>query len=103
MAGKKKGAPKTGGRSKGSPNKVTRTAKELVTDLVSAGMEKAMQKLQEIEDPKDYLDTLAKFISYVVPKKVENDTTVAMPVIQTEVKIIPSSKPIATSEKDVAL
>jgi vacuolar-type H+-ATPase subunit E/Vma4 len=103
MPGKKKGAPKTGGRAKGAENKVTRTAKELVTELVSAGMEKAKQKLDEIEDPKDYLDTLAKFISYVVPKKTETETTVALPVLKTETRILPSEAKIASSEKDVDL
>lgn len=103
MPGKKKGSPKTGGREKGKPNKVTRTAKELVTELVSAGMEKALLKLSEIEDPKDYLDTLAKFISYVIPKKMENDTNLILPVMQTEVRIIPSGKSIATSEKEVEM
>lgn len=89
------------GKPKGAQNKVTRTAKELVTELVSAGMEKAMEKLSEIEDPKDYLETLAKFISYVVPKKTESETTVALPVMQTEVRILPSAAKIASSEKDV--
>ncbi|KAA3438492.1 hypothetical protein [Rufibacter hautae] len=103
MPGKKKGQPKTGWREKGSPNKVTRTAKELVTDLVSAGMAKAMQKLEEIEDPKEYLETLAKFISYVVPKKTESETTAALPVMQTEVRILPSEAKIASSEKEVSL
>jgi hypothetical protein len=103
MPGKKKGTPKTGGREKGTVNKVTRTAKELVTELVSMGMEKALKKLDEIEDPKDYLDTLVKFISYVVPKKTETETTVALPVLKTETKIIPSEAVIATSEQDVKL
>lgn len=103
MAGKKKGAPKTGGRDKGTPNKVTATAKEMVVQLVDYGLEKAKKKLDQIDDPKEYLDTLAKFISYVVPKKTENETTVAIPVLKTQTEIIPSAAPLATSEKDVEL
>lgn len=30
MAGRRKGTPKTGGRAKGTPNKLTRTAREAI-------------------------------------------------------------------------
>jgi hypothetical protein len=70
------------GRPIGTPNKVTATAKEMVVQLVESGLPTAMAKLQQIENPKDYLDALAKFISYVVPKQVDATvTTVEKPVI----------------------
>lgn len=68
----KKGNP---GKPKGAENKTTKQAKELVVELVESGLDVAKAKLAQIEDPKDYLDTLAKFISYVVPKKTETDLT----------------------------
>lgn len=87
MAGKPKGLKKTGGRTKGKENKFTKQAKELVVDLVDYGLEKAKRKLDEIEDPKDYLDTLSKFIGYVMPKKTSTDlTTDGQPIIWNEVK-----------------
>lgn len=66
MAKFEKGNP---GKPKGAENKVTKEARELVLELVSDGLEKAKQKLEAIQDPKEYLETLAKFISYVVPKQ----------------------------------
>ena len=67
----KKGNKQGVGRGEGTPNKVTATAKEMVIQLVESGLPTAMAKLQQIENPKDYLDALAKFISYVVPKQLD--------------------------------
>ena len=58
-----------GGKPKGAENKTTKRAKELVVELVEAGLPDALEKLKSIKDPKEYLDALAKFISYVVPKQ----------------------------------
>jgi hypothetical protein len=55
----------------GAENKTTKKAKELVVELVEYGLPRAMQKLDEIENPKEYLDALSKFIAYVVPKKTD--------------------------------
>jgi hypothetical protein len=80
----KKGNP---GKKKGTVHKTTKQAKEMVIELVDYGLEKAKRKLDEIEDPKDYLDTLAKFIGYVMPKKTATDlTTDGQPIIWNEVK-----------------
>ena len=57
------------GRPKGVPNKTTDRVKQLVCELVEGGMEKALTMLATIEDPKDYLDTISKYISYVIPKQ----------------------------------
>ena len=62
------------GKPKGAENKTTKRAKELVVELVEAGLPDALEKLKSIKDPKEYLDALSKFISYVVPKQV--DTTI---------------------------
>ncbi len=59
------------GRPKGAINKSTKLAKELVVEFVEKALPVALTKLEEIEDPKDYLDTLSKFIAYVVPKQSE--------------------------------
>lgn len=62
------------GKQKGTENKTTKRAKELVVELVEGGLPEALEKLKQIKDPKEYLDALSKFISYVVPKQV--DTTI---------------------------
>ncbi len=67
------------GRPKGAIGKSTKLAKEMVTEFVEAALPVALTKLQEIENPKEYLDALSKFIAYVVPKQGE--------VIVTEKKI----------------
>ena len=67
----KKGHKVAEGRPIGSLNKVTATAKEMVVQLVESGLPTAIVKLQQIDNPKDYLDALAKFISYVVPKQTD--------------------------------
>ena len=74
-----KGHKKIGGRLAGETNKVAATAKEMVVQLVESGLPTAMAKLQQIDNPKDYLDALAKFISYVVPKQsdVNNNVTIS--------------------------
>ena len=36
---RRKGTPKTGGRQKGSPNRVTRAVREFLTDLVDDALE----------------------------------------------------------------
>lgn len=59
------------GKPKGATNITTKKAKELVVELVEKGLPKAFEKLEEIKNPKDYLDTLSKFIAYVIPKQTE--------------------------------
>ena len=77
--GFKKGHNIIGGRPEGAQNKITATAKEMVVQLVESGLPTAIAKLQQIDNPKDYLDALAKFISYVVPKQsdVNNNVTIS--------------------------
>lgn len=72
------------GKPKGAVHKTTKKAKEMVVELVEGNLPKAMEMLNRIEDPKDYLDTLAKFIGYVIPKKtdVTSDDQPLSPVIK---------------------
>lgn len=74
------------GKQKGAENKTTKRAKELVVELVEAGLPRALEMLESIKDPKEYLDALAKFMSYVVPKQV--DTTIN----DTRITVIPPQK-----------
>jgi hypothetical protein len=59
------------GKPHGAISKTTKDAKAMVIELVQSGLPTAMEKLQQIQNPKDYLDTLSKFMAYVVPKQAE--------------------------------
>ncbi len=58
------------GRPNGVGNHTTEAIKSMVTELVAQGMDKAVIKLKEIENPKEYLDIIAKFCQFVIPKNV---------------------------------
>lgn len=70
---------KTGGRTKGTPNKTTAAMKDVIKDIVSAYMsnevidEKNMNERHFAADlarlePKDRLDAMIKLMAFVTPK-----------------------------------
>lgn len=64
---KNDGRGRLGGREKGTPNKVTGTLKNWITDLINSNrlqMEKDLKKLA----PKDRLIFFEKLMQYVIPK-----------------------------------
>lgn len=63
-----KGTPKTGGRVKGTPNKVTYSLKEWITSLIDKQRTQIEQDLQELE-PKERLQMMEKLMQYVIPKQ----------------------------------
>lgn len=63
-----KGTPKTGGRVKGTPNKVTYSLKEWITSLIDKQRTQIEQDLQRLE-PKDRLQVIEKLMQYVIPKQ----------------------------------
>lgn len=68
MVGRKKGTAKTGGRKKGTPNKITPTAKEWVNGILSDNWEQMQDDLRKLE-PKERLQLLFKLLDYVLPKQ----------------------------------
>lgn len=73
--GRKKGTEKTGGRKKGTPNKTTQTAKEWISETLSANWEQMKSDLKVLE-PKDRLQLLFKLLEYVVPKQRETSNNI---------------------------
>ena len=61
------GKGRMGGRAKGTPNKVTGTVKEWLTDLIDRNRGQIEADLQQL-DPKERLAVLEKFMQYIVPK-----------------------------------
>ena len=67
--GRQKGTTKTGGRQKGSPNKVTSAVKECISKMLTdyTNSETFLKDFAELE-PKERLMIAEKLMNYVVPK-----------------------------------
>lgn len=63
-----KGTPKTGGRVKGTPNKVTYSLKEWIISLIDKQRTQIEQDLQKLE-PKERLQMIEKLMQYIIPKQ----------------------------------
>ena len=65
--GKHKGSAKTGGRQKGSPNKVTIDTRKFIDNLIEKNLPKMEQDLGKIE-PRERLSILEKLLQYTIPR-----------------------------------
>ena len=65
---KQPGCPKTGGRKKGTPNKVTGTLKEWLEDILNENRQQIKEDLAALK-PKDRLLIIEKLLQYVIPKQ----------------------------------
>ena len=65
---KNDGKGRIGGRGKGTPNKVTSTARLWLSDLIDKNRRQIVKDLKEL-DPRSRLLILEKFMSYVLPKQ----------------------------------
>lgn len=71
MAGRPKGQPKTGGRTKGVPNKLTRTVKEAIESAFDkVGGPEYLARMAE-EQPAAFMTLLGKIIPTQVEAKVD--------------------------------
>jgi len=59
---------KTGGRSKGTPNKTTAETKQLLQNVVSKQIEMLETTLNKLE-PVDRVNALSKLLPYILPKQ----------------------------------
>jgi hypothetical protein len=75
-----KGHQRYGGREKGVPNKSTQELKDKFNLVWSENVPKINEALEQVymEDPARFLEILAKYAQYFVPKKVEQDTNLNM-------------------------
>jgi hypothetical protein len=76
-----KGQPKTGGKKKGTPNKVTATIRDKFQQLLDGySIEQMVKDLQEIESPKDRMMIISNLSEFLVPKlsraEVKNEVTI---------------------------
>jgi hypothetical protein len=61
---------KTGGRTKGTPNRTTKELKEMIHNIVEVQLDTIEEDLQDL-DPKDRLNILLRLVEYVLPKQRE--------------------------------
>jgi len=95
MATKPKGLPKTGGRKKGSVNKVTANMRETIDTFLSENFDD--MKLQfEMLEPRDKINAYIRLLEFTVPKlnRTQNEITGANggPIQTTVIKFIDDSK-----------
>jgi uncharacterized protein (UPF0305 family) len=66
----KKGHSKSGGRGKGTPNKVTQSMREWVQMIIDNNRARLENDLQALE-PKERWQLIEKLMQYVIPKQRE--------------------------------
>ena len=90
-----KGMPKTGGRAKGTPNKVTNSLREWIASIIDKNKEQIESDLEELE-PKERLQIILKLIDYVIPKAQAEDEDESHPetvnLIQESIRLLNSNK-----------
>ena len=63
-------------RTKGTPNRITASTKELLSDVIEGEADRIQEALSEVfeSDKKDYLLIMARLLPYVIPKATEAPT-----------------------------
>jgi hypothetical protein len=70
--GRKSGTLKTGGRKKGTPNKITGDLRSWVNDVLNDNREQVIQDLRCVE-PDKRLMFFEKLLNYAIPKMQQSD------------------------------
>ena len=65
--GRKKGTTKTGGRTVGTPNKITGTVKEWITSIIDGNRQQFEEDLEKLE-PGERVRVISNLLQYVTPK-----------------------------------
>ena len=63
-------------RTKGTPNRITASTKELLSDVIEGEADRIQEALSEVfeSNKKDYLLIMARLLPYVIPKATEAAT-----------------------------
>ena len=83
------------GRTKGSPNKTTKEARELLEQILLGQVDNIKQSLEIVmkKDPARFLDACSKLFTYVLPKKT--DITSGDEPIKSDLNIVVDSSETA--------
>lgn len=83
---------KTGGREKGTPNKVTRETRDLIQSILAEEIPNLRFYIQQIERPEIKAKLIIELLPYVLPKfsNIGLDITQSEPIIRgiSEIEII---------------
>lgn len=66
--GRAPGTKKTGGRTKGTPNKITKQLRECITSFLEDNFDEAVAAWSNIKKPESKLKLYIELINYAVPK-----------------------------------
>ena len=69
---KPKGLPKTGGRKKNVPNKVTADMKDKVKLFIESNFDQIQADFSVLE-PRERVTLYERMLKYIIPQKVENE------------------------------
>ena len=69
---------KQSGSRKGVPNKDKRRFKVALSEMFEEASDDMIEWLNEIEDPKDRFDVIAKFAEFLYPKLARNENNVTI-------------------------
>ena len=81
----KEGRQKTGGRKKGTPNKVTAITKDVLAEIADGLRGQLADDLADL-DPKDRVAAFIKLVEYVVPKPQRLDVEMNATVVQSSIE-----------------
>lgn len=65
---RQKGSPKTGGRKRGTPNRVTTDLKTWVASILDDGRDRFLDSLDQL-DSTEYVRVFTNLLNYVLPKQ----------------------------------
>ncbi len=71
---------KTGGRTKGTPNRLTKELRSLLKNILHIELERIQEYLEQLE-PKERLEIIIKMMPYVLPKIKDESHTINEPTI----------------------
>lgn len=97
--GRATGTPKTGGRKKGVPNKISSITREVLSNIALGLHDQVMQDLLELE-PKDRVTIYLKLCEFVVPRlsSIALDMSVEQK-LTIEQRLLALSTPPSTRDK----
>ena len=84
---------KTGGRSKGTPNRTTAETKDLLKSIVGKELTKLGVMLEQLE-PMDRINAISKLLPYILPKQQETSIEIKQPLTreQSDARILELKK-----------
>ncbi len=74
---------KTGGRSKGTPNRTTAETKDLLKSIVGKELTKLGVMLEQLE-PMERINAISKLLPYILPKQQETSIEIKQPLTEEQ-------------------